>query len=131
MTEKELLKKLNSAAEEIMKSNAINERDKLHPQHIAEISRQLKECSEVDVKNVGIWWIPKNSMTIEVSPSLLEVQNKSSDIKIKAVFSYAEELIKELNERSSFVKFRFSGHYFIGRFIRNGKCIIKVNWRTH
>lgn len=126
MTEKEILEKLNSAAEKLEK--AINEHDKVHHLHIRKVADELRKCKEV--KRIGGRWMPVNSLSVEISPVSLRVQNHNYKIKIRAVYSYAEKLIKELNNNSEFLKFKFSGVTFIGRFVRdNGRCIISIRWR--
>ena len=127
MTEKEILEKLNSAAEELEK--AINKQDKVHQrQNIRKVAKELRKCKELE--RIGGRWMPVNSLNVEISPVSLRVQKHNYKIKIRAVYSYAEKLIKELNNNSEFLKFKFSGVSFIGRFVRdNGRCIISIRWR--
>lgn len=128
MSEMEILKKLNSAADMLVEKAINDEHDKVHYLHIKNIADELRKCEEV--KRIGRRWMPVKSLEVEISPFSLNVQNQDYKKKITAVYSYADELVKKLNDTSEFLKFKFSGHAFIGRFVRNnGNCIISVSWR--
>lgn len=126
MTESDVLKKLIFISEELEK--AIKEQERLDCRQVTKVAKGLKQCK--DIKKIGRSWIPVNPIELEISPFFLKVQKESDEMKIKSVFRYSEELLKELNKISSLLQFKFSGLSFIGRFIRNnGKCIITVSWR--
>lgn len=104
---------------------------KYKEEHILQIVRQLKNIkSPKQVMSTCRCIKSINSLKVETSPFELGVENENMETKIKAVFGYAEELIKDLNKESSSLKFKFAGLDFIGRYVRNnGKCVISIRWK--
>ncbi len=103
--------------------------------HALQITKELQEIEYEDVETrqyeEQMVMGPKKSLELEISKEDVKIDNENATAKIKGVFEYTEKLIKELNLlcKSSKLKFKFDGLYFIGRFIRGeGTCIIRIDW---
>lgn len=124
------LKKISPAVKDLEETIMEQKGLKCKREHVLQIVRQLKNIKNPEqVIFICRWIKPINYLKVEISPIELGVENESLETKIKAVFLYVEEFIRDLNKASSLLRFRFTGLDFIGEFVRNNaKCSINISW---